>query len=137
MAASNIIVVPAAGALGGVTPRKGVARGGRRGSPAKCDGERLAYAKLDGNVVVSGALLPPAIGMGSPNGIPTALKAAGLPMPIDAPDPYCACIISGEVEWNWNDDDEVAAANSDIDCCILSPPVDRPRADLVRSFVRS
>lgn len=117
MAASNIIVVPAAGALGGVTPRKGVARGGRRGSPAKCDGERLAYAKLDGNVVVSGALLPP--------------------MPIDAPDPYCACIISGEVEWNWNDDDEVAAANSDIDCCILSPPVDRPRADLVRSFVRS
>jgi len=62
VAASNVIVV-LAGALGGVTPRIGTARGGKRDSPLKCDGDRFEYDKLDWNVIVNGAA---GFRMGSP-----------------------------------------------------------------------
>ena len=122
--ASNIIV-----ALVGApepAPPAPYPRGGGRCSPAKCDGDRFEYAKLDGKVIVSGPLAPAARAL-STKGELFIVSGGGMTeakgdsrdcivkgLAFRSEPPYWARMVSREVDRNWRlarddeDDDEAA-----------------------------
>lgn len=126
--ASNIIVAPA-GALPELAPPPPYPRGGGRCSPAKCDGDKFEYAKLDGNVIVSGPPDPAPRAL-STKGEPFIVSGGGMTeakgdsrdcivkgLALRSGPPYCARMVSREDDRNWrlarDDEDDEGTARLD------------------------